>query len=75
MNWWRQERGFNNISLLYHTADGKKVAGIINIAVDSDGSVNMTEECDMYYSATYTSNEAICALQEAIDFIRSKANG
>ncbi|WP_353189101.1 hypothetical protein [Pseudomonas sp.] len=71
MDWWKEGRYGDGISMLENDGLEKSEARILNISVKEDGAVIFTEECDLYYSSEYTKGEAICLLQEAIEFIRS----
>lgn len=48
---------------------GKRDGRIFYIQHKDDGSVEIGESCDLYFTMNFTKDEAIAALQECIDFI------
>lgn len=77
MKHWKENSAYHptpeKVISLAFTGDEENGERVLAVAVDSDGKVQFIEQCDGWFGAAVTPEQAVEALEEAIAWIRQHA--
>lgn len=72
MKHWKDEKSYIKLLNERKNESGNVLEIIVSPHEEGDNEFRFEERCDNYYSTAFSKTEAIEALQEAIDWIKSK---